>query len=154
KIETGTGILSKNSVIKFALNLDVPFNVEATPSDVVLTQGDLPDDLSVLNDLASIIDKASLKFKGWKNTTGLAAEIILEKSNGDKILSGDISTANPSIVLTSEQIRSIATGGVKYKILVPKDQSVSLNYNGAINAIPYIAVELKVATEVKLGNGN
>lgn len=154
KVETGAGILSKNSVIRFALNLDVPFNVEATPSDVVLTQGDLPDDLSVLNDLASIIDKASLKFKGWKNTTGLAASIVLEKSNGDEILSGDISTANPSIILTSEQIRSIATGGVKYKILVPKDQSVSLNYNGAINAIPYIAVELKVATEVKLGNGN
>ncbi|HOQ39127.1 MAG TPA: hypothetical protein PK574_01860 [Fervidobacterium sp.] len=154
KIETGTGILSKNSVIKFALNLDVPFNVEATPSDVVLTQGDLPGDLSVLNDLANIIDKASLKFNSWKNTTGLAAEIVLEKSNGDKMLSGDIATANPSIVLTSEQIRSIAAGGVKYKILVPKGQSVSLNYNGAINAVPYIAVELKVATEVKLGNGN
>jgi len=38
--------------------------------------------------------------------------------------------------------------------LVPKGQSVSLNYNGAINAVPYIAVELKVATEVKIGNGN
>lgn len=154
KVETGAGILSKNSVIRFALNLDVPFSVTASDSDVVLTQGDLPDDLSVLNDLASIIDKVSLKFKGWKNTTGLAASIVLEKSNGDEILSGDISTANPSIVLTSEQIRSIATSGAKYKILVPKGQSVSLNYNGAINAIPYIAVELKVATEVKLGNGN
>jgi len=57
----------------------VPFNVTASDSDVVLTQGDLPEDLSVLNDLASIIDKASLKFKSWNNTTGLAARIVLER---------------------------------------------------------------------------
>jgi len=132
----------------------VPFNVTASDSDVVLTQGDLPEDLSVLNDLASIIDKASLKFKSWNNTTGLAARIVLEKSNGDEILSGDIATDNPSVVLTPDQMRSIAAGDVKYKILVPEGQSVSLNYNGAINAVPYIAVELKVATEVRVSNGN
>jgi len=154
KVETGAGILRKNSEIKFNLSLDVPFNVTASDSDVVLTQGDLPEDLSVLNDLASIIDKASLKFKGWNNTTGLAARIVLEKSNGDEILSGNIAAANPSVVLTPDQMRSIAAGDVKYKILVPEGQSVSLNYNGAINAVPYIAVELKVATEVRLGNGN
>jgi len=154
KVETGAGILRKNSEIKFNLSLDVPFNVTASDSDVVLTQGDLPEDLSVLNDLASIIDKASLKFKSWNNTTGLAARIVLEKSNGDEILSGDIATDNPSVVLTPDQMTSIAAGGVTYKILVPKGQSVSLNYNGAINAVPYIAVELKVATEVKIGNGN
>jgi len=154
KVETGAGILRKNSEIKFNLSLDVPFNVTASDSDVVLTQGDLPEDLSVLNDLASIIDKASLKFKSWNNTTGLAARIVLEKSNGDEILSGDIATDNPSVVLTPDQMRSIAAGDVKYKILVPEGQSVSLNYNGAINAVPYIAVELKVATEVRVSNGN
>lgn len=104
--------------------------------------------------MASIIDKASLKFKGWNNTTGLAARIVLEKSNGDEILSGNIATDNPSVVLTPDQMRSIAAGDVKYKILVPEGQSVSLNYNGAINAVPYIAVELKVATEVRVSNGN
>ena len=154
KVETGVGVLRKNSEIKFNLSLDVPFNVTASDSDVVLTQGDLPEDLSVLNDLASIIDKASLKFKGWNNTTGLAARIVLEKSNGVEILSGNIAADSPSIVLTPDQMRSIAAGDVKYKILVPEGQSVSLNYNGAINAVPYIAVELKVATEVRVSNGN
>jgi len=153
KVETGAGVLNKNSVIKFTLNLDVPFSVEATPSDVVLTQGDLPEDLSILNDLAAIIDKATLKFKSWNNTTGLAARIVLENSDG-QILSEDIGTGIWSMALTPDQMTSIAAGGVTYKILVPKGQSVSLNYNGAINAVPYIAVELKVATEVKIGNGN
>lgn len=152
KVETGEGILSKGSVIKFNLSLDVPFNVTASDSDVVLTQGDLGD-LSILNDLASIIDKASLKFKTWNNTTGLAARIALENNEGT-ILFEDIGTDNPSIMLTPDQMRSIAAGNVKYKILVPEGQAVSLNYSGVINAVPYIAVELKVATEVRVSSGN
>ncbi len=152
KVETGEGILSKGSVIKFNLSLDVPFNVTASDSDVVLTQGDLGD-LSILNDLASIIDKASLKFKTWNNTTGLAARIALIDGT-NTILTSDIAKANPSILLTPDQMRSIATGNVKYKILVPEGQAVSLNYSGVINAVPYIAVELKVATEVRVSSGN
>lgn len=150
KVETGSGELGKTSAIKCKFDLDVPFSISAQ-SDIVITQGPLPGDLSILKDLATIIDKATLKFKSWNNTTGLAAKIVLENSGG-QILSGDIGTVNWSMALTPDQMRDIAAGGVTYKILVPEGQSVSLNYNGAINAVPYIAVDLKVATEVRLGN--
>ncbi|HRV37942.1 MAG TPA: hypothetical protein P5156_04625 [Fervidobacterium sp.] len=152
KVETGSGELGKTSAIKCKFDLDVPFSISAQ-SDIVITQGPLPGDLSILKDLATIIDKATLKFKSWNNTTGLAAKIVLENSGG-QILSGDIGTVNWSMALTPDQMRDIAAGGVTYKILVPEGQSVSLNYNGAINAVPYIAVELKVATEVRVSNGN
>ncbi len=150
KVETGVGVLGKTSEIKCSFNLNVPFSVSA-PSDITIAQGPLPSDLSVLNDLSNIIEKATLKFKNWNNATGLAAKIVLSK-DGRKILTGYMTGTNPEITLGSDQLRDIASDGANYMIIIPMNQSVSLNYNGALKAVPYIAVDLKVATEVKLGN--
>ncbi|HCL99060.1 MAG TPA: hypothetical protein DHW87_04770, partial [Fervidobacterium sp.] len=149
-VETESGVLGKTSEIKCNFNLDVPFSISAL-SDIVVTQGPLPSDLSILNDLASIIDKATLKFKSWENVTGLKARIALVKGENE-ILTSYVDITKPEIMLEPDQLREIASGGVNYMIVIPKSQSVNLNYNGILQAVPYIAVDLKVATEVRLGN--
>ena len=149
-VETESGVLGKTSEIKCNFNLDVPFSISAL-SDIVVTQGPLPSDLSILNDLASIIDKATLKFKSWENVTGLKARIALVNGENE-ILTSYVDITKPEIMLEPDQLREIASGGVNYMIVIPKSQSVNLNYNGILQAVPYIAVDLKVATEVRLGN--
>ena len=149
KIRTGDGILNENSEIIFGLNFNIPFSLTAKDSDVLVTSGPVEEDLSSLKQVADIVKKAELKFKIWNNTTGLNIRVKLKKGSSE-ILSTDISTSNPVISLTQAQLKTLSDGGVNYEIWVPKDQNLSLNYSGLLQLAPYIAVELNVATEVKL----
>lgn len=149
KIQTGDGILNENSEIIFGMNFNIPFSLTAKDKDVKVASGPVEQDLSTLKQVADIVKKADLKFKIWNNTTGLNVRVKLKKGSTE-ILSTDISTIDPVISLTKEQLQQLGEGGVSYEILVPKDQNLALNYNGLLQMAPYIAVELKVATEVKL----
>lgn len=149
KIKTKEGVLNENSEIKLSLNLDMPFSLTAKGKDIIVNSGPVNQDLSILKQISNIVQKAELKFKTWNNTTGLSVRLKL-KEGTTEILNTDISSAHPVITLTKEQMQRLGSGGISYEIIVPKDQKVSLNYTGKLAMAPYIAVELSVATEVKL----
>ncbi|MEN3041977.1 MAG: hypothetical protein ABDH59_01520, partial [Fervidobacterium sp.] len=149
KIKTGEGVLNENSEIKLSLNLDMPFSLTAKGKDIIVSSGPIDQDLSILKQISNVVKKAELKFKTWNNTTGLSVRLKL-KEGTTEILNTEISSVHPEITLTKEQVQRLGSGGISYEIIVPKDQKVSLNYTGKLAMAPYIAVELSVATEVKL----
>lgn len=63
-----------------------------------------------------------------------------------------IGVSSPSVIITKDKLPTLSNNNVPYEILLPANSTISLNYNGKFSIAPYIAVDLKAATEVKLGN--
>ncbi|WP_448378539.1 hypothetical protein [Fervidobacterium sp.] len=146
-IETGTGTLTKDSLITASLEFALPLSASTGENEILIKSGTV--DLSTLNDIKDILDKVELKFGYYSNTTGLQA--LLKLGANDEV-STLIGVSSPIVEITKEKLQAISSSNVPYEILLPANSTVSLNYDGKLSIAPYIAVDLKVATEVKLGN--
>ncbi|MGQ9856399.1 MAG: hypothetical protein ACUVQF_06650 [Fervidobacterium sp.] len=145
-LETGSGELTKDSEIRAWLDLTIPLQADTPDTDVVINEGTI--DLSTLKQVKDIVELAQLKFGTYSNTTGLKAKLKL----GDDVTI-TLTDTEPTIELDKAQIEALADTAVPYKIMLPADSTISLNYNGQLNIAPYLSVDLKVATEVSLGQG-
>jgi len=146
-VKTDAGTLTKDTLITASLNFTLPLHATTHESDVLVKSGTV--DLSLLRDVKDIIDKATLKFGVYNNSTGLQAILKLGPNGEINTLLGN---SAPEIVVENENIGAISNESVPYQILIPKNSTISLNYNGVLKIAPYVAVHLKVATEVNLGN--
>lgn len=146
-IETGTGTLTKDSLITASLEFALPLSASTGENEILIKSGTV--DLSTLNDIKDILDNAKLKFGYYSNTTGLQAVLKLGGNDGISVLIG---VSSPIVEIKKEHIEAISDDDVPYEILLPANSTVSLNYDGKLSIAPYIAVDLKVATEVRLGN--
>jgi hypothetical protein len=146
-LETGTGTLTKDSLITASLEVALPLSASTGENDILIKSGTV--DLSMLNDVKDILDKVELKFGYYSNTTGLQAKLKLGANNEISTLIG---VSSPIVIITNDKLPAISNNNVPYEILLPANSTISLNYNGKLSIAPYIAVDLKVATEVKLGN--
>jgi hypothetical protein len=146
-IETGTGTLTKDSLITASLEFALPLSASTGENEILIKSGTV--DLSMLNDVKDILDKVELKFGYYSNTTGLQAKLKLGANNEISTLIG---VSSPIVTITKDKLPAISNNNVPYEILLPANSTISLNYNGKLSIAPYIAVDLKVATEVKLGN--
>ncbi|AFG35961.1 hypothetical protein QQE94_08960 [Fervidobacterium pennivorans subsp. shakshaketiis] len=146
-IETGTGTLTKDSLITASLEFALPLSASTGENEILIKSGTV--DLSTLNNVKDILNKVELKFGYYSNTTGLQA--VLKLGSNDEV-STLIGVSQPIVTIPNDKLQVISNSNVPYKILLPASSTISLNYNGKLNIAPYIAVDLKVATEVKLGN--
>jgi hypothetical protein len=146
-LETGTGTLTKDSLITASLEFALPLSASTGENEILIKSGTV--DLSMLNDVKDILDKVELKFGYYSNTTGLQAKLKLGANNEISTLIG---VSSPIVTITKDKLPAISNNNVPYEILLPANSTISLNYNGKLSIAPYIAVDLKVATEVKLGN--
>jgi len=146
-VKTDAGTLTKDTLITASLNFTLPLHATTHESDVLVKSGTV--DLSLLRDVKDIIDKATLKFGVYNNSTGLQAILKLGPNGEINTLLGN---SAPEIEVKNENIGAISNERVPYQILIPKNSTISLNYNGVLKIAPYVAVHLKVATEVNLGN--
>ncbi|AMW33456.1 hypothetical protein NA23_09570 [Fervidobacterium islandicum] len=147
-IKTAPGELSKDSEINVRFQFSFPISAKTPDSqDVILNSGTI--DLSALEPLKDIIENVSVKYKTYNNTTGLKAQLKLGPNGEVNVTLTDTVT---SVTVDKAKIISIAKSNTPYQILLPKDKNIALNYTGKLSVAPYIAVDLKVATEVKLGN--
>ncbi|MGC9772327.1 hypothetical protein [Fervidobacterium islandicum] len=146
-VETDPGELTKDSEIKANLGFTLPISANTPDHDVVISSGTV--DLSQLEPLKELVDNVSIKFKTYSNTTGLKAKLKLGQNGEVEVL---LSDSVPTIGVNKDDIETLAKNNTPYQILLPKNSNIALNYNGKLSVAPYIAVELKVATEVKLGN--
>jgi len=148
-ITTGSGSLQSSSVLRFSVNIKIPFSLKATGKEVVMKEDNMPANLSGLKDVADKIKKAEIRFKKWTNNTGLNVSFKLKKSD-NVLLNTSISTDKPTISLNANQINEIISGNVKYVVSVPINNELSLNYNGRLEMVPYLYVELDAPVEVPL----
>uniref|UniRef100_A0A7V4CM69 Uncharacterized protein n=1 Tax=Fervidobacterium pennivorans TaxID=93466 RepID=A0A7V4CM69_FERPE len=146
-LETGTGTLTKDSLITASLEFALPLSASTGENEILIKSGTV--DLSMLNDVKDILDKVELKFGYYSNTTGLQAKLKLGANNEISTLIG---VSSPSVIITKDKLPTLSNNNVPYEILLPANSTISLNYNGKFSIAPYIAVDLKAATEVKLGN--
>jgi len=146
-LETGTGTLTKDSLITASLEFALPLSASTGENEILIKSGTV--DLSMLNDVKDILDKVELKFGYYSNTTGLQAKLKLGANNEISTLIG---VSSPSVIITKDKLPALSNNNVPYEILLPANSTISLNYNGKFSIAPYIAVDLKAATEVKLGN--
>ncbi|WP_448376022.1 hypothetical protein [Fervidobacterium sp.] len=146
-IETGTGTLTKDSLITASLEFALPLSASTGENEILIKSGTV--DLSTLNDVKDILNKVELKFGYYSNTTGLQAVLKLGANDEVNTLIG---VSSPIVEITKQKLQAISNNNVPYEILLPKNSAISLNYNGKLSIAPYIAADLKVATEVKLGN--
>jgi len=146
-VKTNAGTLTKDTLIVASLNFTLPLHATTHESDVLVKSGTV--DLSLLRDVKDIVDKATLKFGVYNNSTGLQAILKLGPNGEINTLLGN---SAPETVVENENIGAISKESVPYQILIPKNSTISLNYNGVLKIAPYVAVHLKVATEVNLGN--
>lgn len=146
-LETGTGTLTKDSLITASLEFALPLSASTGENEILIKSGTV--DLSMLNDVKDILDKVELKFGYYSNTTGLQAKLKLGTNNEISTLIG---VSSPIVTITKDKLSAISNNNVPYEILLPANSTISLNYNGKFSIAPYIAVDLKAATEVKLGN--
>ncbi|MEJ5257291.1 MAG: hypothetical protein WHS64_03490 [Fervidobacterium sp.] len=142
-LQTGSGELTKDSEIRAWLDLTIPLQANTPNTDVVINEGTI--DLSTLNQVKDIVELAQLKFGTYSNTTGLKAKLKL----GDDVTI-TLTDTQPTIELNKAQIETLADTAVPYKIMLPANSTIALNYNGQLNVAPYLSVDLKVATEVSL----
>ncbi len=151
EMNTGQGTLSNDSKILFTLDANLPLQFR-TITDVKVKEGTV--DLSALRSIKDFVKIVRLKFSIFKNTTGLQARFNLGKdSSGKPIVSVDINTGDNKdtiVELPKETLALLANDEIPWEIIVPGDKSIMLNYNGALNVAPYLAVELDVATNISL----
>ncbi|ODN29780.1 hypothetical protein [Fervidobacterium thailandense] len=149
KFEFPGGTINKDSALKFVFDVKFPLRMRATSTDVSVSSGELSGDFSSLKKVVDNVSSAMLKFKTWKNTSGLSAKLIIKRGT-ERIVEREFSTSSPEITLTMEQLRKLSQGGLTYEILIPTGGTVQLNYNGEFFASPYVAVHLNANVEQKL----
>lgn len=149
KLELPSGTITKDSELRFVLDVKFPLRMRTTSTEVRVSLGELSGDLSGLQEVVNNVSSATLKFKTWRNTTGLLAKLVIKRGT-EKVIEREFSTSSPEITLTAEQLRKLSQGGLTYEILIPAGGTVQLNYNGEFFASPYVAVHLNAKVEQKL----
>ncbi len=151
EMNTGEGVLNKDSEIIFSLTAGIPLALTAS-KDVKVVSGEA--DLSEISKLIDIVNSVKIKFGTFNNTTGIAGVLNLGKDSSNKpIISVELKPGDNRdtvIDIPKEKLQALATSSTPWEIIVPEGKTVSLNYNGVLSIAPYLAVELEVATSVSL----
>lgn len=146
------GTISQTDQLEFSVEASIPLRLTAPAEGVKIIDRPLPSDTLNLREVLGNIERAEIKFKRWRNTTGFGGlQLKLSKPNvWSKTFEIPTGGGTPTIALTKRDLENIASEGVNFELSAAPNATVQMNYNGEISIVPYIAVTLKVATEVSL----
>ena len=149
RFDLSGGMINKDSELKFILRIKFPLQMKTSTTDVKVFSSELSGDFSGLRAVLDHASNAKLRFKTWRNTTGLLVKVVIKKGM-DVIIEKELSTSAPEISLSSEELRKLSEGGLTCEILIPANNTVQLNYSGELFASPYVAVKINANVEQKL----